>query len=160
MTLTVIATSVFLLLQAGKGFIDGVVLDSSTSKPISGAQVTATRMATPAPQPGVQVPSAIAIVGGVAGGVAGVTGGGRATVVAPQGVPFQPASIPPARTDGTGRFSLRDLEPGTYFLSASAEGYAQQEYNLGPAAARGVSTQVTLSGGQAVKDVVFRLVPG
>jgi len=37
MTLTVIATSMFLLLQAGKGFLDGVVLDSSTSKPISGA---------------------------------------------------------------------------------------------------------------------------
>ncbi|PYS03188.1 MAG: hypothetical protein DMG16_07065 [Acidobacteria bacterium] len=159
MTVTAIATSVFLLLQGGTGFIDGVVLNPITNKPISGAQVIATRTATPPPQPaGAQVPTAI--VGGVAGGVIGVTEGRRVTVVGSNGVPVQPAQIPPARTDGTGRFSFRDLVPGTYFLRASAEGYAQQEYNVRPGAASGLSTQVTLSAGQVVKDVVFRLMPG
>ena len=159
MTVTVIATSVFLLLQAGTGLIDGIVLNSITNKPISGAQVTATRMATPPPQAaGAQVPTAI--VGGVAGGVIPFPEGGRVTVVRPNGFPVQPVQIPSARTDGNGRFSFRNLEPGTYFLRASAEGYAQQEYNVRPGAASGVSTQVTLSAGQAVKDVVFRLMPG
>ena len=116
-------------------------------------------MATPPPQAaGAQVPTAI--VGGVAGGVIPFPEGGRVTVVRPNGFPVQPVQIPPARTDGNGRFSFRNLEPGTYFLRASAEGYAQQEYNIRPGAASGVSTQVTLSAGQAVKDVVFRLVPG
>ena len=159
MTVTVIATSVFLLLQAGTGLIDGIVLNSIANKPISGAQVTAIRMATPPPQAaGAQVPTAI--VGGVASGVIPVPEGGRVTAVRPNGFPVQPVQIPPARTDGNGRFSFRNLEPGTYFLRASAEGYAQQEYNIRPGAASGVSTQVTLSAGQAVKDVVFRLVPG
>src|SRR5438093_6405396 len=105
MTVTVIATSVFLLLQAGTGLIDGIALNSITNKPISGAQVTATRMATPPPQAaGAQVPTAI--VGGVAGGVIPVPEGGRVTVVRPNGFPVQPVQIPPARTDGNGRFSF------------------------------------------------------
>ena len=78
------------------------------------------------------------------------------TVVRPNGFPVQPVQIPPARTDGNGRFSFRNLEPGTYFLRASAEGYAQQEYNVRPGAASGVSTQVTLSAGQAVKNIQYR----
>ena len=158
MTITVIATSVFLL-QAGTGLIDGIVLNTVTNKPVSGAQVTAIRMATPPPQPtGAQVPSAI--VGGPAGGVIGATSARGVIVVAPNGVPVQPAQIPPARTDANGRFSFRDLEPGTYLLRASAEGYAQQEYNARPGGASGMSTQVTLPAGQAVKDVIFRMVPG
>src|ERR1051326_1805228 len=156
MITTVIATSVFLVLQAGTSSIDGIVLNTITTKPISGAQVIATRIATP-PPPGVQVPSAI--VGVVGGGVI-ATGGRQVTAIGPNGVPGQPAQIPPARTDSNGRFSFRDLEPGTYFLRASGEGYAQQEYNARPGGANGMSTQVTLSAGQAVKDVVFRMVPG
>ena len=158
MTVTVIATSVFLLLQTGKASIEGIVISNITNKPIGGAQVTATRIATPPSAPaGTQVPTGI--IGGVTGGVIGVTGGARVTV-GPNGIPVQAAQIAPARTDATGRFSFRDLEPGTYFLRASAEGYAQQEYNPRPGAVSGVSTQVTVPADQAMKDVVFRLLPG
>src|SRR5947199_9038298 len=103
MTVTVIATSVFLLLQAGTGLINGIVLNSITNKPISGAQVTATRMATPPRQAaGAQGPTAIA--GGVAGGGIPFPEGGRVTVVRPNGFRVQPGPIPPAGTERTGLF--------------------------------------------------------
>jgi len=69
MTLTVIAA--FLLLQTGKGSIEGVVLNSVTNRPIAGAQLTAIRIATP--------PIATAGVQGPRGTVTGVLGG----VIAP-----------------------------------------------------------------------------
>src|SRR5262249_46064875 len=159
MTVTVIATSVFLLLQAGKGAIEGVVIDNITNKPISGAQVTATRIPTPPPQPaGTQVPSGI--VGGVTGVVTGgVIAGGRVTI-GPNGVPVQPVQIAPARTNASGQFSFRDLEPGTYLLRASAEGYAQQEYNPRPGAQSAMSASINLTADQTARSTMFRLTPG
>jgi hypothetical protein len=150
MTFTAIAASLFILLQTPKGSIEGTVINSLTSMPIAGAQITATRTPTPP------------IVSGGGGTVVGVTGGivrldGPGTTTAQF---VQPVQIAPARTDSTGHFAFRDLEAGNYMLRASAEGYAQQEYNARPGGVSGMSTQINLSAGQAVKDVAFRLLPG
>src|SRR5262245_31798091 len=156
MTLPVIAASVFLLLQTGKGSIEGVVINSITNQPIASAQVTATRIGTPRPQPaGAQVP------GGIVGGVTGeVIAGGAQVLVSPNGVPVQPVQIAPARTNASGQFSFRDLEPGTYLLRASAEGYAQQEFNSRPAAQSSMSASINLASDQTATGTVFRLTPG
>ena len=158
MIATVIATSALLLFQTGKGSIEGVVINNITNQPIAGAQVTATRIGTPPPpQPaGAQVPSGI--VGGVTGGV--ISGGTQVMIVGPNGAPVQPVQIAPARTNTSGQFSFRDLEPGTYLLRASADGYAQQEYNPRPGAQSGMSASINLAPDQTARGTVFRLTPG
>src|SRR5262245_59530184 len=98
-----------------------------------------------------------AIAAGATGGAQGVTGGtiavtkGIVTVLAPSGgnTPAlgQPVQIAPITTDISGRFVLRDMDPGTYLLRASADGYAQQEYNPRPGANSDMSRRVDLSAG-------------
>jgi hypothetical protein len=61
-------------------------------------------------------------------------------------------------TDAQGRFALKDLEPGTYRLTAQRNGFARQEY--GERAPGKGGTAVTVVAGQTVKDIVLRLVPG
>jgi hypothetical protein len=153
MTLTVIAA--FLLVQTGKGSIEGVVLNSITNRPIAGAQLTATKLASPRNAPAAG-PAQGGIVTGVLGGVIGA--GTQVTTVMPNGVPA--AQISPVRTDVAGHFIFRDLEAGTYQLRASAEGYAQQDYNQRPGGQSGMMLSVNLTDGQALKDAVFRLTPG
>ena len=152
MSLPVIAASVFLLFQVSKGSIEGLVVSSTTNKPIAGAQVSATRMPTPpAPNGGtVQVPSQIV------GGVIASSGAG----IAPQVLGGPPGQLPSVTADTNGRFIFQDLVPGAYLLRASADGYARQEYNMRPGTVSGTTVQVNLSAGQAAKGTVFRLVPG
>jgi protocatechuate 3,4-dioxygenase beta subunit len=161
MTVTVIATSLFLLLQTGKGSIEGIVVNSITNEPITGAQVTATRMPAPPPQTaGSQAPNGI--VGVVAGGAIGTPAGTLVAVAPPpNGAPLQqPVQLAPARTNASGQFSFHDLEPGTYSLRASAEGYAQQEYNPRPGVSTGMTASINLAADQISKGTVFRLTPG
>ena len=160
MTITAIAAAALLVLQAGKGSIEGTVINSITNEPIAGAQVTATRIGTPPSQPAL-----VQVSGGVIGGVTGaVIAAPAGTIVANSaGVPVQPVQpvqIAPARTNASGQFSFRDLEPGTYILRASAEGYAQQEYNPRPGAVSGMSATISLAADQAAKDTALRLTPG
>jgi hypothetical protein len=128
----VIAASALLLFQTAKGSIEGVVTDHVTGKPVAQAQVAGTRL----PDPEVVTDQAPA--------------NDTASFV-------QSVEIAPVMSDANGRFVIRDLNPGNYFLRASAEGYAQEDYRLLSGA---VSAEVNLSSGQAVKDALFRLVPG
>src|SRR5207249_812860 len=65
--------------------------------------------------------------------------------------------IPAVTTDDQGRFLFKDLSAGTYSLAAQRNGFARQQYGeRGPG--RGL-TPVTVVAGQALKDIVFRLVP-
>jgi hypothetical protein len=62
-----------------------------------------------------------------------------------------------AETDATGRFEIGGLAPGRYTLRAQRNGFVSQAYGQhGPGTAR---TTLTLSAGQKVVDIAFRLVP-
>jgi Carboxypeptidase regulatory-like domain len=62
-----------------------------------------------------------------------------------------------ATSDASGRFQLKDIEPGRYHLSAARNGYVTQEY--GQRATHGSGTILTLTSGQKIKDISFRLIP-
>jgi len=137
--------SAFFLLQTAKGSIQGVVVNAVTNKPIAGAQVTGTRIPSPPvpPTAGGQV-----LTGVITGVVGGIVGGGQAN------------QLTPAKTDANGQFVFHDLEPGTYLLRATAEGYAQQDYSNRPNASTGNSSSINLTSGQSASGTVLHLTPG
>lgn len=73
--------------------------------------------------------------------------------------PGQSFNMPPqgvsATTDATGAFTLKDVEPGTYMLTAQRTGYVQQAYGArGPMRS---GTMLKLSPGQELKGLVVKL---
>ena len=60
-------------------------------------------------------------------------------------------------TDDQGRFQIKDLDPGTYRLFAAHNGYTRQEY--GQKLMNRPGTVLTLTAGQSMKDVAFKLAP-
>ena len=62
-----------------------------------------------------------------------------------------------AVTDDSGHFSFTGLDPGRYQLSADRNGYVRQQYGQRGQARMGAP--LVLERGQAVRDIVFRLVP-
>ena len=60
-------------------------------------------------------------------------------------------------TDASGRFILKDVEPGRYQLWALRNGYVEQAY--GQRGSERSGTTLTLAPGQTLSDIVFRLVP-
>jgi Carboxypeptidase regulatory-like domain len=67
--------------------------------------------------------------------------------------PAPPSTI----TDASGRFVLRNLEPGSYRIAVARNGYARQEY--GQRVFGGQGTVVALAAGQAFRDIAFHLTP-
>jgi protocatechuate 3,4-dioxygenase beta subunit len=62
-----------------------------------------------------------------------------------------------AVTDAGGRFTIQDIEPGSYFMVAERNGFTDgQSGRWGPGHS---PTTVTLNPGQHTSDIVFRLVP-
>ena len=60
-------------------------------------------------------------------------------------------------TDGTGKYAMKDIEAGKYRLSVNRNGYVNATYG-----ARGPNrpgTTLSLTRGQNLKDVSFRLIP-
>ena len=155
MTVTAIAASMLLLFQAGRGSIEGVVVDSLTNRPIAGAQVAATRMPVAPGPPGTAQGATTAVVSPTI-----VTAAAGGVIVGTNGTFGQIVQVAPAKTDKNGNFAFRDLEPGTYQLRATADGYAQQEYGPQPAGRTSLFATVNLGDGEAAKGTVFRLTPG
>ena len=60
-------------------------------------------------------------------------------------------------SDRYGRFVFKDLDVGSYHVTAARNGYTKLEY--GRRATTGTGTVVTLTKGQALKDIIFRLTP-
>ena len=62
-----------------------------------------------------------------------------------------------ATTDGSGKFTIRNVEPGRYRLSATRDGYVRAEYGQrGPALS---GTPITLGARQELKDVRIQMTP-
>jgi protocatechuate 3,4-dioxygenase beta subunit len=60
-------------------------------------------------------------------------------------------------TDAQGRFTLENLDPGSYRVSVVAGGYVRQEYGQRFPGASG--SLITIVAGQSVKDIVIRMTP-
>lgn len=74
------------------------------------------------------------------------------------GAPPRPeASSYSATTDASGNFTMSNIPPGTYQLSAEKTGYVRGNYGARGAMRPGSS--LTLSAGQTLKQVSFRLQP-
>jgi len=63
-----------------------------------------------------------------------------------------------AVTDGQGHFLVKDLDPGRYMLGAQRNGYVTQMYGQRNAGEQG--TTISISPGQKLTDITFRLVQG
>jgi hypothetical protein len=68
-----------------------------------------------------------------------------------------PLSVPPIISDNRGHFAVSGLEAGSYRLVAARNGFARQQY--GERAPGRPGTMISLAAGQALEDVVFRLIP-
>jgi hypothetical protein len=133
MALPVIAASILVsLLQSPGASIEGVVVRIGTGEPIAGVEVKLTRVAGPSDT----VPTA---------------SDEPAVEVMPR-TPF-PSTI----SDRNGSFVLKDLDAGSYRITAARNGYSKQEY--GQRIPGGQGTVVSVTSGQTVKDVTFRLTP-
>src|SRR5206468_7095579 len=62
-----------------------------------------------------------------------------------------------ATVEASGKFVFRNLQPGTYRLSVSRDGYMQAQY--GARVPGGQGTAITLQSGQAMKDIVLEMAP-
>lgn len=172
MKLPAIAVSVFLLAQQSpppspKATIEGVVVRIGTGEPIEGAQVIATRqnpgaagalsgVVSPAPPPApLPPPLPPAPPAGAGGTFAGTTTFSFSSVA---GTPLNaPGAVPPVTTGGSGKFAIKDLDPGAYRIAIAANGFTRQEY--GQRVFPGQGTAVVLAAGQTLNNVVIRLTP-
>ena len=66
-------------------------------------------------------------------------------------------SIPSTTTDSSGRFSLRDVEAGTYKLAVMSNGYARSEYGQRQPGIPGAP--IVLAAGEDLKNLSIRLTP-
>lgn len=62
-----------------------------------------------------------------------------------------------AETDAMGRFELKELAPGRYYLLAQRNGFVRQQY--GQRTPEGPGAVLALSSGQKVSDITFQMVP-
>jgi protocatechuate 3,4-dioxygenase beta subunit len=129
-----------------KAVISGTVARATTGDPVNRATLTLMRVNTPAGPLAPAAPNA------------GPRGGG------PQGQPGQqPPQIqqpnPPATatTDAQGKFEFKDVEPGSYRLTAARNGFARQEY--GQRSLNRPGTVLNIREGQTINDVAFKLTP-
>jgi len=60
-------------------------------------------------------------------------------------------------TDVSGRFELRGIDPGRYWLKVSRTGFVTQEY--GQRTPNDPGAEIRLSAGQNLRDLPFRLIP-
>jgi len=115
-----------------KGAIEGQVVNGRTGAPLKRAMVRVTGSVPAIP------------------GVANAAQGGRG------GPPVRPVMMN-KETDEQGRFSIVNLEPGKYRITAERQGFLRQSW--GARKYSGGSAQVLVGDGQTVKQIDFRLMP-
>lgn len=72
-------------------------------------------------------------------------------------MPSQSASPRATKADDEGRFSIADLDPGSYTLYAERSGFLKQAYGARSSGESGPPFK--LAPGQRMRDLVFRLIP-
>jgi hypothetical protein len=110
-----------------KATITGSVVKAATGEPLPGAQLILTR---------VNAPNAITIVDAAPTVSAGL--------------------IPAAKSDDQGNFVFTDVPVGSYQITATRNGYSQQQY--GQRFTGRAGTVVSVRAGQQVKDIAFRMI--
>jgi beta-lactamase regulating signal transducer with metallopeptidase domain/5-hydroxyisourate hydrolase-like protein (transthyretin family) len=127
---------------AARAGIQGVVLSAGTGEPISGAQLTVTSA-------------------GVLADYTRTTGqiieDERAFAEGYRAGTQNSARDPLPATDDLGRFTIENLNAGSYRISVVAGGYVRQEYGGRSPDASG--SVITLTAGQSLKDLVIRMTP-
>lgn len=74
------------------------------------------------------------------------------------GIGSGPPPSTAAISDGEGKFSFTNVEPGRYMLSAEKSGYVRQQYGM-RAGQFGPGTNLALEPGQKIANIEFRLMP-
>jgi hypothetical protein len=146
---------------ASKSSIEGIVVRIGTTDPIPGARVTLVRTqaavtalpASPPPGPPGGPPTGPPPAGA---NIVTITQG-AAPPLAPPLPPQGAAAIPATNTDSDGKFAFKDVEPGSYRIQVASNSYARTEYGQRVFGAQG--TPVTLTSGQAIKDLTIPMTP-
>jgi hypothetical protein len=129
-----------------KGSISGSVVKAANGEALAGAQIMLTRVGN--------APNAVTIE-------TSATPGGRGANVAPPNQQAQqrqdPVIIPIVKTDDQGKFVVSEIPAGTYRVSATRNGYAQQQFGQRSFGRPG--TVINVRAGQQVQDIAFRLTP-
>jgi hypothetical protein len=145
--------------EAPRGRIEGTVLKAGTGEAIVGARVTLTRANQAGGPPGAGagvISMAISASGPPPALPNQAPAAGARGAPPPSPPPPPPApAIPAVTTDRDGKFVIPDLEAGSYRLLVVSNGYVRQEY--GQRVFPGQGTNLTLTAGQVLKDLVFRL---
>ena len=118
--------------QDQKASIEGEVVRTGSGEPIAGAEMKLIR-------------------------VFAASDAAPAAPAQASGEPVGPPVLPSTATDRNGRFIFKDLDAGSYRISAARNGYARLEY--GQRAGKGPGTVITVVKGQATKDILFQLTP-
>jgi hypothetical protein len=128
-----------------KGAIEGQVVNARTGAPLKRAIIRINGSIAAPVQP-------VAAAAPVAGQpqVPALPQAGRG------GIPMRPVAIN-KETDEQGRFSIGNLEPGKYRITAERQGFLRQSW--GARKYSGGSLPVTVAEGQTVKQIDFRLMP-
>jgi protocatechuate 3,4-dioxygenase beta subunit len=125
-----------------KGLIEGQVLHAGTGAPLRSATVTLGRNMRPRMGP--------RVAPGVLGGALVASG---ARVADGNMAPGLDAT---AETDAQGRFSIRDIEPGMYYISAERPGFNSSSPAGSP---NMVGQQIVVGEGQRIAGFSIRLAP-
>jgi len=129
-----------------KGSISGSVVKAASGEVLAGAQVMLT-----------SVGNAPAAPGSLETTAAPASRGANATAPGQPQQRQDPVIIPIVKTDDQGKFLVSDIPAGSYRVSATRNGYAQQQFGQRSIGRPG--TVITVSAGQQVKDIAFRLIP-
>jgi Carboxypeptidase regulatory-like domain len=70
---------------------------------------------------------------------------------------MNPPGVQPVTTDSEGKFAFRNLNPGSYRILASANGYASRSY--GQQNPNGPATPVSVTADQPLRDAAIQLLP-
>lgn len=131
--------------ETGKASIEGVVVHTVTGEPVEGVRVVLTK-----DTPAVSTGELLTSLSGT--DAVRATGTGTLNIKPPV-----PPAVPPLASDEKGKFSFGGLDPGSYRLTFSRNGYVRQQY--GQRSLSGQGTSFYLAAGQTLKDVKIRLTP-